>query len=118
MTTINLTADRLAVRFARWEKLAGLVRDVDVPLDRVRSVALAPDGLAAARGVRAPGLGIPGRRKIGTWRRPGAKTLVSVRRTQPAVQLDLDGTRYDRMLIGVDDAAALTERIETAIRAR
>ena len=115
MTTINLTDTTVTVRFARWEKLAGLVRDVDVPLGSVRAVELAPDGLAATSGLRAPGLGLPGRRKIGTWRRPGSKTLVSVRRGQPAVQIELQGARFDRMLIGADDATALVERLRSAV---
>lgn len=112
---INLTDTAVVVRFAWWEKLAGLVRDIEVPLDSVRVVELAPDGLAAANGLRAPGLGIPGRRKIGTWRRPGAKTLVSVRRGQPAVQIELHGARFDRMVIGADDAAGLAGRLRAAV---
>lgn len=115
MTTINLTDTAVVVRFAWWEKLAGLVRDLEVPLSSVRAVELAPDGLAAARGLRAPGLGIPGRRKIGTWRRPGAKALVSVRRGQPAVQVELQGARFHRMVIGSDDAAELAERLRAAV---
>jgi hypothetical protein len=115
MTTINLTDTAVLVRFARWEKLAGLVRDIDVPLGSVRAVELAPDGLAAASGLRAPGLGLPGRRKIGTWRRPGAKTLVSVRRGQPAVQIELQGARFDRLVIGADEAARLVERLRSAV---
>ena len=65
------------------------------------------DGLAAARGLRAPGLGLPGRRKIGTWRRIGERSLVSVRRGQPALRIALEGQRYDTLVSGTDEPAAL-----------
>jgi hypothetical protein len=44
---------------------------------------------------------------MGTWRRRGEKSLVSVRRGQPAVRIRLEGARYDTLLVGADDAAAL-----------
>ncbi|HEX6055401.1 MAG TPA: hypothetical protein VFY98_06295 [Intrasporangium sp.] len=40
--------------------------DVAVPLSAIRSVRVVPDGLAATRGLRPAGLGIPGYRKLGT----------------------------------------------------
>ncbi|WP_418607721.1 hypothetical protein [Georgenia sp. SUBG003] len=90
MTTTRVTTDTLQIRFTRREKIAGLVRDIDLPLDIVRDARVVPDGLAATRGLRAPGLGLPGLRMIGTWRRPGHKTVVSVRRDRPAVQIVVD----------------------------
>jgi hypothetical protein len=116
MTTINLTTDRLQVRFRPLEKLAGLLGDLDVPRSSVTSVTVEPDGLAAARGIRAPGLGLPGVRKIGTWRGRNRKAMVSVRRGQPAVRIGLTGERYDELLIGVDDAQAWADRLRPATR--
>lgn len=106
MTTLTITADAVAVRFTRLEKVLGLVGDHVVPRSAVTAAEVVPDGLSAARGLRAPGLGIPGRRKLGTWRGHG-RTLVSVRRGQPAVQLSLEGQGWARWLIGTDDAARL-----------
>lgn len=107
MATLQRTDSTLVLRLTRGEKIAGLLRDVVVPLSAVREVEVVADALAAARGLRAPGLGLPGRRKIGTWRRRGERTLVSVRRGQPAVRIRLRGQRYDTLLVGSDDAAAL-----------
>lgn len=111
MATLHLTDTTLVVRFTTAEKLGGRVRDVEVPRAAVRSVEVVADGLTAPRGLRAPGMGMPGVRKIGTWRRRGERTLVSVRANQPAVRIRLDGQRYDTLLVGADDAAALAERI-------
>jgi hypothetical protein len=111
MTTIIVTPDRVRIELSVREKVGGLVRDLDVPASAVRSVSVVPDGLAAARGIRAPGLGIPGVRKIGTWRRRGGKTLVSVRRGRPAVLLLLDGARFDRVLVEVDQPQVYVDQL-------
>lgn len=110
MATINVRGDVLQVRFGVAEKVLGLVRDHDIPLVAVSSVRVAPSGLAAAQGLRAPGLGLPGVRKIGTWRGHG-RTLVSARHDQPAVVVDLVGQRFERLVIGSDEAAALAARL-------
>jgi hypothetical protein len=114
MATVQLTPTTLTVRFTAAEKIAGLVRDVELPLAAVRSAELVPEPLAGIGGLRAPGLALPGLRKIGTWRRPGERTLVSVRKGQPAVRVRLDGARYDALLLGADDAAALARSLAPA----
>ena len=116
MATLQLTETTLSVRLTRAEKILGLLRDLSVPRSAVRDVEVVADGLAAARGVRAPGLGLPGVRKIGTWRRPGERSLVCVRRDQPAVRIRLEGQRYDVLLVGADDAAALAAALGAAAR--
>ena len=115
MAALQLTDSTLSVRLTRFEKIAGLLRDVEVPRSAVRDVEVVPDGLAAARGLRAPGLGLPGRRKIGTWRRPGERSLVSVRRGQPALRIGLVDQRYDTLVIGADDADSLAKTLAATL---
>ncbi|SDF08124.1 hypothetical protein SAMN05660662_1022 [Blastococcus aurantiacus] len=105
MATIETTQETVRIRLTRAEKFFGLLRDLEVPRAAITSVEAVPAGLAAVRGLRAPGLGLPGVRAVGTWRRRGEKTYVSVRRHQPAVRLRLTGQRFDTALIGTDDAA-------------
>lgn len=114
MTTLTLTPDHLTVTFTRAEKIGGLIRDVQVPRRAVVTATVVPDGVAAARGLRAPGLAIPGRRKVGTWRGRKAKRLVAVRGGRPALLLTLTGHRWSELLLDVDApeqaAAALSAR--------
>ena len=110
MATVQLTTDSLTVHLTRAEKLAGLLRDLTLPLDAVTEMEVVPDGASAVRGVRAPGLGLPWRR-IGTWRRRGERSLVSVRRGEPALRLRLTGQRFDTVLVGLPDAAATAAEI-------
>jgi hypothetical protein len=114
MATLQSTDDTIQVRFTPAEKLAGLVRDHDVPRTAVTAVEVVPEPLTALRGLRAPGLGLPGVRKIGTWRGRGTRTLVSIRRDQPALRVELAGQRYTSLLIGTDDAARLAAELSPA----
>ena len=111
MATITSTPTTLSVTFSAYEKVAGLLRDISVPLSSVVSVTVEADGITAARGLRAPGLGLPGLRKIGTWRRRVdgrvVRSAVSVRRGQPALRIELSDSHWDQLLIGHDDAADL-----------
>ena len=111
MATLRVTPATVTVSLTRAERFWGLVRDLEVDRAAVRGAEVVAEPLSAVRGVRAPGLDWPRRRKIGTWRRRGEKTLVSVRRGQPAVRLRLEGARYDTVLVGADDAAALARSL-------
>lgn len=114
MATLQIGDGVLRIRFTRGEKALGVLRDVDLPLSQVTAVDVVADGLPAATGLRAPGYALPWRRKLGTWRRRGHKTMVDVRRDQPAVRLQLCGHRYEEMLLGHDDA----ESVAAALRAQ
>jgi hypothetical protein len=113
MATLTTTPHTLRLSLSRAEKILGLLRDLEVPRSAVTAVEAVPDGIAGVHGLRAPGLGLPGR-KLGTWRRRGGRTLVSVRRGQPAVRIELTGQRFDTMLIGIDDPAAVTAELAPA----
>ena len=114
MTAILVADDTLTVRPTPLSKVAGLLRDQIVPRSAITAVDVVPDGLAAARGLRAPGLALPGRRKIGTWRGRGVRRFVDVRRGQPALRLTLQGQHYDELLIGHDDATDLAARLTSS----
>lgn len=111
MSVITVTADSLPIRLSRLDKLLGLLRDQTIPVDAVVSAEIVDDDLGAVHGLRAPGLGLPGLRKLGTWRGRGATRLVDVRRGQPAVRVLLRGQPFDELLLGTDDARQLTDQL-------
>jgi hypothetical protein len=113
VATLRVAKGTLSVLLTSGEKIAGVLRDVDVPLNSVRDVEVVREPIASLRGVRAPGLRLP-RRAIGTWRRRGERTLVSIRRGQPAVRVRLEGARWDALLVGSDDADALAAAVAGA----
>jgi hypothetical protein len=114
MAELQPTPPTLTLRLTRAEKILGMLRDVVVPLTAVDDVEAVTDPLAATRGLRAPGLALPGLRKIGTWRARGERALVCVRAGRPAVRVRLSGQRYDTLLVEADDATALAAQITAA----
>jgi hypothetical protein len=111
MADIRLTPTQIDITFTTAEKVGGLLRDQTIPRSAVASVEVVEDGYLGTTGVRAPGLGIPGRRRIGTWRTRGATHLVSVRRGEPALRIGLVGQRYDSVLIGTPQAEAIARAL-------
>jgi hypothetical protein len=114
MATIDLTPQTLTVRFTTAEHVGGLIRDITVPRSAVTSVAVEADGIDAVSGLRAPGLALPGRRKVGTWRGLGEhprRTAVSVTHGEPAVRITLVGEKFDQLLIGTKDAASVADTL-------
>jgi hypothetical protein len=107
MSTVSVSNGRLTVRLRPWEKVAGLLGDLDVPVTAVAAADAVPDGTRALQGFRAPGLGVPGGPRIGTWRGSGATRWVAVRPGRPALRLLLRGQRYDEVLVTTPDAEAL-----------
>jgi alpha-beta hydrolase superfamily lysophospholipase len=103
----------MTVTLTPAEKLAALHGDVRLPLTAVRDVRVERDGLAAVRGLRAPGLAVPGWRKIGRWRRRGSTAFVLARRGMAAVRVRLAGAAFDELLVSTPDAAAVAEEIRT-----
>ena len=111
MAELDITATTAQVRLTTAEKIFGLLRDLSFPLSAVTSVTGEDDGLRAARGLRGPGLALPGRRKIGTWRGRGRRTLVSVRAGEPAIRIALTGQRFDEVVLSHPAAGTWADRL-------
>jgi len=114
VASVTVIGEELHVALTAREKVAGLHGDLRVPIRAVRDVHVEDDALEAVRGVRAPGLAIPGRTKIGTWRRRGWRTFAVARRGVPAVRLALSGARHDELIASTHDARG----VAAAVRAR
>ena len=111
MSTVHVRNGHLEVRLSPFEKLFGRVRDQVVPTAAVTDVQVVPDGLVAATGLRAPGLALPGRRKVGTWRGRGVTRFVCVRRGEPALRIAVSGSRFDELVVSTPDADAVAAQL-------
>lgn len=114
MARLEREGDNLVLRLTTGEKVAGLHGNITVPLSRLTSVDVVHDALSAVRGLRAPGLAIPGRTKIGTWRGAGGRRFVVARRNSPAVRVQLRGAKYDELIVSTADAAAVAAMVRAA----
>ncbi len=111
MAHIRLSDNNVRIELSLWEKIFGLMGDRAIPRSSITEVTLETDPLGATRGLRAPGLGVPGSVKIGTWRGQGRKMYVCIRRSTPAVRLETPGLDRDAFLVSVADAAELVDEL-------
>jgi len=114
MARLAADGDLLVLTLTRPERVASMHGDISLPLAAVREVAVEADALGAVHGLRSPGLGLPGRKLMGTWRRPGRRAFVIARRGMPAVRVELDGVKPDQLIVSLPDAAAVATRVRVA----
>ncbi|MBX9470412.1 hypothetical protein [Microcella sp.] len=115
MATVSLDATAITVRLTLLERVLAVHGSVTLPLHMMRSASSVPDGIAAVRGIRAPGLGVPWWAKIGTWRRRGSRTLAVVRGRGPALHLQTSAGPISQVLVSTPEADALAQRVQAAI---
>lgn len=114
MAQVEIDDKTITVRLTGLERLWALRTQVTADRSTVRTARTSDDVLSQVRGVRAPGLGIPGRIKVGTWRSRQGKDLVVARRGQPGVVVELAGATWCRFVIGCPDHAS-AERTAAAL---
>ena len=116
MATVSVDRDVIRIVLRGWERVWALKGRVAIPLAHVRSVEIAPADLRP-KGLRAPGAYLSGVITAGTWRWRGVKEFWSMRRKDKVLVLELSGDAYTRVVVEVDDPAAVAAEIEQA-RAR
>lgn len=121
MAEITVASGALTIELSRGEKVAGLRGDVTVPWAQVRDVDVVADAFANIRGIRAPGLALPRRARIGTWRGGGVRTFVVARAGVPAVRVRTvgraAGAQFDALIVTTPDAARVAGRIRALLGA-
>jgi len=109
MTTVSISDQEVSVELTRTERVAALHGDLRIPRSQIRSIEPLDDPITAPSGVRAPGLALPGRVKLGVWRSRRGRQFVAARHGVPGVRLHLEGHRYDQVLLSVADEGVRTD---------
>jgi hypothetical protein len=118
MVRIEIEGDTLHVEPQGWHKLWALKTHIDVPVAKVRAVRADPEAARGGfyRGLRLPGTYLPGVITAGTYYKGGERTFWDVRRPEGAIVIELEGARFARLIVEVEDPAYTVRRIETAMR--
>jgi hypothetical protein len=113
MPDVFVNRESVHVVFSPLERIGGLLGgELRVPIEQVRSARVTTNPFEGLRGLRAPGTGMPGVIALGTWRsRRYGRTIAAAYRHRPALVLDVDGEPFARLVLSVDDAQALCDRI-------
>lgn len=114
MAVLVVDGGDLVVEMRRSEKFWSLQREVRVPLSAVRSVRILANPWTSLRGWRVTGVAIPGYVAMGKRRHGSGYDFSMLRRDQQALAVDLNGTRFCELLVGVPDAAATGAAVASA----
>ena len=107
MANLTVDGDTLTLHLSWLEKLGAFHGDVRLSRSSVSAVRITDQPRGELRGIRAPGTGIPGVISLGTRRAAGVRDFAAVYRNRPAVVIDLDGAGFNRLVVSVDDPAAV-----------
>ncbi len=111
MPTVEFTPEALIVRLTPAEKIWAFRGDVSVPWSQVRGAETLDRTFWKALGLRMPGTGLPPWYVAGSYIWRSDRAFVSWSRKRIPLQINLDGHRYSRIVIGLDDAEDWAERI-------
>ena len=116
MAKASITDNGLRVNIGWFEALRAVQGSFELPLTNLRGATEDPKYLGVGEvGLRSPGAGIPGLLADGKFRKNGQTILSLWRRGQEIVVVELVDAKWDRLVLGCDDAKALAIEINKAI---
>jgi hypothetical protein len=118
MAKVIIKNNEFQVLIGALETIQALQGSFSLPLSSVRGATEDPNYIRAGIGIRSPGTGFPGFIAKGTFRKIGEKTLALWRKDQEIVVVVLENAKWDRLVIGCEDAKELASQINNAISPR
>lgn len=103
MASVSVTDDLLTVDVQGLHRLWAFKRRIRVPLAHVRGATPDPGIVHEPKGLRAPGLHVPGAAVIGTFHCDGEKHFWDVRVGTHTIVIELADETYNRLIIDVED---------------
>jgi hypothetical protein len=96
-----------------WSKLWALRGRIAVPLASIRGVRRADPSVVRGwwKGLRLPGTHVPGVIVAGTFYDGSKRVFWDVRKPVQAIEVELAGAEYDRLVVDVADPDAAVERL-------
>ena len=114
MNTVTLGPDHLVVEPTGLDKVWAFTRRLEFPLGHVRGATADPGANDEPKGVRAPGLSVPGK-TAGTFYRDGDKIFYNISRPRDTIVIELADEEYQRLFLTVDEPRRLVQAINNAI---
>ena len=105
MVDIHADDEHVTIEVRGLHQFWAFKRKIHVPRSAVRSVRKLPgDALKGMwKGWRVPGTHLPGVIVAGTYFKDGERHFWDVRHPESAIEIELDGQRYNRLFVEVSD---------------
>ena len=120
MATIEFTDTMLIVHVEGFDKILALKSQLQVPLNHVIDAEIDPQiGEEFRRlfvGIKAPGTGLAGVVRAGTWYTDEGKVFWDIHHPENAITIHLADDTYNKLLIEVADPVATVAAIREAIQ--
>jgi hypothetical protein len=119
MTTVDIDGGDVVITLSDLDTVLSIAHHLRIPLERITTVRV-DDGDATedlttlGAGLKAVGTRVPGWVAMGRFLIDGHLAFLDVRAHQPALALDLDHEKYNRVVVAVEDPEAAIRLIEQA----
>jgi hypothetical protein len=117
MNTVTLTDSVLTVEPTGLDKLWSFTRRLEIPLAHVRGATFDPGANDEPKGLRAPGLAVPGK-WAGTFTRDGDRSFWNVSAPGATIVIELADEHYARLVLTTADPRDTVDAINAAIQGR
>jgi len=117
MTEVEITEDALIVHILGWDRLWAFKNRIEVPLSHVESGEMDPEIARREwwKGIKAPGTGLPGVIKAGTFYQRRERVFWDVHDPDKTIVIQLRDERYARLNIEVEAPPATVAAIKQVL---
>ncbi len=120
MTEVEILENSLIVHVKGMDKILAFKSQLEVPLAHVVSAEVDPNTVQEFErlfiGIKAPGTGLPGVIRAGTWYTDNGKVFWDVHDAHKSITIRLADETYSRLVVEVEDPATTCSRIQEALR--
>lgn len=114
MNTVTLSQTTLTVEPQGLDKMWSFTKRLDIPLAHVRGATWDPGANHESKGLRGPGLGLPGKWS-GTYTQGGDKHFWNVSNATDTVVIELADEHFTRLYLTTANPRQLVDDINAAI---
>jgi len=115
MNTVSISDSALIVEPQGLDKFWSFTRRLEVPLAHVRGASFDPGANNQPKGIRAPGLALPGK-WAGTFHREGERAFWNVSTPGETIVIELSDEHYTRLVLTVDNPQDVVDAVNAAIQ--
>lgn len=119
MVEVSVSGEQIHLEVKGLDKLWAFKGRLEIPVAHIRGVRADP-GIARGwwKGIKAPGINIPGVIRAGTFYQDGKRIFWDVHDPEKTIVIDLHDERYDQLIIEVADPDATVTQVSKAIARR